>query len=406
MRILHTSDWHLGRTLYSKKDRVLEHIAFFQWLLTTITEQSIEVLLVAGDVFDTVSPNSTSQKLYYDFLLNVKNTSCKHIIIVGGNHDSPSFLNAPKTILSALQIVVIGNATDTIEDEIIVIHSDNGEGGLIICGVPFLRERDISRFVEGEIYTDRSKRINECIKLHYSEIGRLAEVKRIELGEKYRIIATGHLSVIGGKRSEDDGVRETYIGSIEAVDSSIFPEKFEYVALGHYHLPSVIKEHIRYCGSPIPMGFGEAKQTKYVYIIDFNPDRTIEKIEIPTFQQLESISGDKNQIENRLNKLKESKNSVWTEIIYQGKEILPDLTTWINDQLFDSNIEVLKIQNKQFHQDLLTQGDVSASLDELNPIDVFSILLEKSDILEEQKEELKTIYKEIVENIHLKDNGQ
>jgi len=77
MRILHTSDWHLGRTLYSKKERVEEHTAFFQWLLTTIIEQSIEVLIIAGDIFDTVSPNSTSQKLYYDFLLNVKNTSCK-----------------------------------------------------------------------------------------------------------------------------------------------------------------------------------------------------------------------------------------------------------------------------------------------------------------------------------------
>jgi exonuclease SbcD len=403
MKILHTSDWHLGRTLYSKKDRIDEHRAFFGWLLSTIIEQSIEVLIIAGDIFDTVSPNSTSQKIYYDFLLNVKNTHCKHIVIVGGNHDSPSFLNAPKTILSALQISVIGNATENIEDEIIVIHSNDQKSGLIICGVPFLRERDITRFVEGEVYTDRSKRINESIRLHYAEIARIAEQKQLSLGKNYPIIATGHMSVIGGERTDDDGVRETYIGSIEAIDCSIFPPCFDYVALGHYHIPSKIKDHIRYCGSPIPMGFGEAKQTKCIYTIEFNPNIKIEQINIPTFQRLESIIGDKNTIELRIKELKSENISVWIEIIYQGNEIIPDLTPWINEQLIDSKIEVLKIQNKQFQQNVLSNNDVSVSLDELNPIDVFSILLEKSEISNEQQEELKAIYKEVVETIKLKD---
>ena len=403
MRILHTSDWHLGRTLYSKKERVEEHTAFFQWLLTTIIEQSIEVLIIAGDIFDTVSPNSTSQKLYYDFLLNVKNTSCKNIVIVGGNHDSPSFLNAPKTILSALQISIIGNATDDLKDEIVVIHSSEENDGLIICGVPFLRERDISRFVEGEVYSDRSKRYHESIKNHYAEIARLAEQKRAELGKNYPIIATGHMSVVGGKRNEDDGVRETYIGSIEAIDSSIFPEIFDYVALGHYHIPSVIQDHIRYCGSPIPMGFGEAKQTKCIYILDFKPEIGIEKIEIPTFQRLESVAGDKNHIELRLSELLLENTSVWIEIIYQGNEIIPDLTPWINEQVKDSKIEVLKIQNKQHQLEVLSGKDVSVSLEELNPFDVFSIFLEKSDISNDQKEELITIYEEIIESIKIKE---
>jgi len=89
-----------------------------------------------------------------------------------------------------------------------------------------------------------------------------------KLGVAVPIIATGHLPVAGGKRNDDDGVRETYIGNIEAVGNDIFPDAFDYVALGHYHIPSFIKDHIRFCGSPIPMGFGEAGQKKYVTLLN------------------------------------------------------------------------------------------------------------------------------------------
>ena len=167
MKILHTSDWHLGRTLYSKKERQEEHKAFLEWLLKTIKENSIDLLLIAGDIFDTASPSTTSQGMYYDFLVKVKTAGCENVIVVGGNHDSPSFLNAPKDILAALNVAVIGNATENIEDEILVVKDNNGNPTIIVCGVPFLRERDISRFAEGENYSDRSKRINENIKKHY-----------------------------------------------------------------------------------------------------------------------------------------------------------------------------------------------------------------------------------------------
>ncbi len=401
MKILHTSDWHLGRTLYSKKERQEEHAAFLEWLLSTIKNNSIDLLLIAGDIFDTASPSSTAQKMYYDFLIKVKTAGCENVIIIGGNHDSPSFLNAPKDILAALNIVVFGNVNDKIEDEIIVVNDKQGNPTGIVCAVPFLRERDISRFAEGENYSDRSKRINENIKKHYQEIAKLAVNKRKELGKEIPIIATGHLSVAGGQRNEDDGVRETYIGNIEAVGNDIFPDTFEYVALGHYHIPSKIKEHIRYCGSPIPMGFGEAKQKKSVYVIDFTKDKTIETIDIPIFQQLESIVGDKTFIEKRLTELKKELSSVWVEVIYNGNEIFPDFSSWINEQVKDSKIEVLKLQNQQHLNEVLTINDTTDSLDELNPFDVFDKLLEKASISDEQREELKESYKEIVDGLNI-----
>lgn len=401
MKILHTSDWHLGRTLYSKKERQEEHSAFFNWLLNTIREQKIDLLLVAGDVFDTATPGSTSQKMYYDFLINVKLAGCNHVVVIGGNHDSPSFLNAPKYILAALNVVVIGNATENLEDEIIVIDDDNQTPQLIVCGVPFLRERDISRFSEGESYTDRSKRINETIKKHYDDIADLAIKKRELFGATIPIIATGHLSVAEGKRNDDDGVRETYIGNVGAVGGDIFSETFDYVALGHYHIPSLIKEHIRYCGSPIPMGFGEANDIKCIYVIDFSSDMSIQTIEIPVFQKLESIVGDKDSIAKRIEELKQLNESIWLEISYNGNEIFSDFSSWIMQLTANSKLEVLKQQNRHFFSEVLTVNDTTKFLEELNEFEVFDKLLEKQDISDEQKNQFKAAYKEIVDELNM-----
>lgn len=403
MRILHTSDWHLGRTLYAKKDRVAEHKAFLAWLLETIRAQSIDLLLIAGDIFDTAAPNSTSQSLYYNFLIQVKEAGCEHIVVVGGNHDSPSFLNAPKDILAALDVTVVGHATPDPADEVILIRDRDNIPKLIICGVPFLRERDISRFVEGEAYADRSQRINASIKRHYESVAEIAMQERKKLNLSLPIVATGHLSVAGGKRSEDDGVRDTYIGTIEAVSSDIFPDAFDYVALGHYHIPSVIKDHIRYCGSPIPMGFGEAKQRKRLYVIEFKGGgRQIDTIEIPVFQQLETINGDKAHIEQRLQALKALGEPVWVEINYQSNEVFPTLSTWVKEIIQDSLIDVLKIQNRKYFSHVF-QSDNTQSLEELSPIDVFKKLLEKEQIAEGQRALQLELYRDIVNELHLSD---
>ncbi len=338
--------------------------------------------------------------------MNAIRSGCKHIIVVGGNHDSPSFLNAPKIVLSELNIAIVGNASENIEDELVIIKDENEAPVLIVCAVPFLRERDITRFIAGETYGERSMRVNQSIKKHYEDIALLAETKRKELGKIIPIIATGHLSVAGGKRNDDDGVRETYVGNIEAVGSDIFPDTFDYVALGHYHIPSVIKEHIRYCGSPIPMGFGEVGQNKCVYIIDFSNGRDISTIDIPVFQKMESIAGGKGFIEERLMELKQKGETVCVEIIYTGDEIFPRLSDWAKEQAADSGIEILKIQNRKHLNDILTQADTEKKLDELGHIHVFNTLIEKTTIPEHQKSVLIKTYKEILDIMQINNDQE
>jgi len=398
MKILHTSDWHLGRMLYSKKERYDEHEKFLAWLLEVIKKNSVDTLLVAGDIFDSAAPSNTAQKMYYDFLLKVRNCGCQNVVIVGGNHDSPSLIEAPKEILAALNIKIVGKITENLEDEIIVINNEAGVPTAIICAVPFLRERDISRFIEGENYADRSKRIAENVRQHYEALAKMAENHRNTVAENIPIIATGHLSVEGGTRNDDDGVRDTYVGTIAMLSSDIFPETFDYVALGHFHIPSSIggTNKIRYCGSPIPMGFGEANQQKIVLLVDCTQNK-VEDIPIPCFQRLESIRGDKEYISNRLSELKKCDESVWVEIIYDGNTVFSDFEIWITEQIKDTKIDVLKLQNNQHLKKVLSQVDFSQLLEELDKLEVFDKLLEKNGISEEQKMTLKESYKEIVD---------
>jgi exonuclease SbcD len=400
MKLLHTSDWHLGRMLYAKKERCEEHERFLQWLLNTIKENSIDVLIISGDVFDSASPSNSSLKMYYDFLLKARGCGCSNVVVIGGNHDSPSLLNAPREILSALNVKVVGSSSENLEDEVLAIEDENKNIIAIICAVPFLRERDISRFAEGESYSDRSKRIREGLRKHYAEIAEIAEKKRKSLNKSIPVIATGHLSVAGGKTCADDGVRETYIGTIECVGSDIFSPVFNYVALGHFHIASLINENIRYSGSPIPIGFGEVKQQKSVVIADFK-NNTKSEIKIPMFQKLESIKGDKEFISKKLSELKSCGESIWAEVIYDGTELFADFQAWIDAQIAGTKIEILKIQNKRILDDVLTLENAEKSLDDLNEYEVFGKLLENENLPEEQKEELKELYREILLQNHL-----
>ena len=120
VRVLHTADWHLGRTLHGQK-RLGESAAFLKWLQATIRDESIDVLLVSGDIFDSVAPGTRALELYHAFLANLYQSDCQHVVITGGNHDSPSVLEASAAILKHLDFHVIGSARENPADEVLVL---------------------------------------------------------------------------------------------------------------------------------------------------------------------------------------------------------------------------------------------------------------------------------------------
>ena len=307
MKILHTSDWHIGRTLYGRKCYE-EFESFLTWLAVTIQENSIDARLVAGDVFDTSAPSNRAQELYYRFLCRVAASSCRHVIVVAGNHDSPSFLNAPRDLLKALAVHVEGSATADPEDEVLVLRNEQAAPELIVCAVPYLRDRDIRVAEAGESIEDKERKLIDGIRTHYAAVAALAEQKREELGVDIPIVATGHLFTAGGQTVDGDGVRELYVGSLAHVTAGISPASFDYLALGHLHVSQKVNgyETIRYSGSPLPMGFGEANQQKIVCLVAFDQDddhsatASVQLIDVSVFQKLERVKGDWNGISSRI----------------------------------------------------------------------------------------------------------
>ena len=274
LTVLHTSDWHLGRRLYGRL-RYDEFEAFLNWLQVTISNQKVDVLIVAGDIFDTMTPSNKAQALYYEFLGQVSKSCCQHVVIVAGNHDSPTFLDAPSNVLKFLNVHVIGTACDDLEDEVLVLGDDNNNPHCIIAAVPYLRDRDVRSSQAGESGQTKDANVIAGICAHYDRVAHIAKTKQAQLVKVHQrhipIIATGHLFAAGGKTTDDDGVRELYVGSLGKVSADMFNDGFDYVALGHLHVPQRVggRESIRYSGSPIAMGFGEARQQKQVLLVQF-----------------------------------------------------------------------------------------------------------------------------------------
>ena len=410
MKILHTSDWHLGRSLYSKK-RYHEFEAFLNWLNATIISEKIEILLIAGDIFDTTTPSNRAQALYYQFLCQVAASCCRHIVIIAGNHDSPSFLNAPKTLLRELNIHVVAAITENSEDELIILNqADDDIPELIVCAVPFLRDRDVRLVEAGESIENKEQKLINGIKMHYAELGDLAVKKQQSIFQKTNknipIVAMGHLFTAGGKLENGDGVRELYVGSIAHVTASIFPDSIDYLALGHLHVPQKINqsEFKRYSGSPIAMGFGEARQKKSICLIemedkDFNDKRgnkdiQVTLLEVPVFQQLEQIKGDWEKISARVLEISLLKKSIWLEIIFQGDTLMPDLREKLEQIIADSEIEILRITNNRIIKQVLSSVDELKTLDDLTSDEVFEKCLITQEISDDQKEGLLHTYQQ------------
>jgi exonuclease SbcD len=405
MKILHTSDWHLGRTLYGRK-RYEEFEAFLKWLAKTIQHERVDALLVAGDVFDTSAPSNRAQELYYRFLCAVAASSCHHVVVIAGNHDSPSFLNAPRELLKVLNVHVVGAPAEVISDEVLVLHTEGGIPELIVCAVPYLRDRDIRVAEAGETIEDKERKLIEGIRDHYAAATAIAEARRLALGVDIPIVAMGHLFAAGGQTVDGDGVRDLYVGSLAHVTAAIFPDSLNYLALGHLHVPQKVgsSERRRYSGSPIPMGFGEAKQAKSVCMVDFDhAEPTVQILPVPVFQRLERVKGDWPAISARILELSAIHPQAWLEVIYEGEEVISDLRDRLDKATANSDLEILRIKNNRIVDRVLGQIHDEEMLDDLSVDEVFARCLTAHQVPEDQRPELLRAYQETIASLQQND---
>ncbi len=405
MKILHTSDWHLGRSLYGRK-RYDEFTAFLNWLSKTIKTERIDALLVAGDIFDTSTPSNRAQELYYRFLYKVSGSCCRHIVVIAGNHDSPSFLNAPKELLRALNVYVVGALTKHPEDEIIVLNNKQNCPEAIVCAVPYLRDKDIRTAHPGETIEEKNTKLALGLRKHYEDVCAVAEQKQDAFKNSGHtgvpIIAMGHLFAVGGKTVDGDGVRELYVGSLAHVRKDVFPASIDYLALGHLHIPQCVgnTEHIRYSGSPIPMGYGETDHEKQVTVVEWgNPTPVIKKLPIPCFQPLVRIAGSLDDIHGMIEQLKRDKSSAWLEIEYTGSDIICNLQELLEESINGTSMEIRRIKNKRIMERVINIIHDDETLDNLDLNDVFERCLDTFNVTPEDKSEMTQSYNEIIKSL-------
>lgn len=266
LRIVHTADWHLGHTLHEISRRA-EHLAFFDWLLARLEHLEADALLVAGDIFDTSNPSAEAQGDLYAFLSKARERMpALDIVLVGGNHDSASRLDAPEPLLRAFGTRVVGglprNGGGTIDHDrlIIPLTDKTGHPAAKVIAMPFLRPADLP-----VIRDEGVDALVEGMRQVYAEVIAEAERRRVP-GQA--LLAMGHLYMTGTRISELSE-RKILGGNQHALPADLFPESLAYVALGHLHLAqSVARDAIRYAGSPIPLSMAEINYPHQVCIVD------------------------------------------------------------------------------------------------------------------------------------------
>jgi len=399
MKILHTSDWHLGGQLHGQK-RYEEHEKFLDWLIERIREENIDILLIAGDIFDSSTPSNHAQMLYYRFLNHVAGIPYLQVVITAGNHDSPSLLNAPKDLLRQLRIHVIGLIPSDISEEVLVLQTEDGSQSQIVCAVPYLRDRDIRMAEPGESIEDKARKIQEGICDHYRQVAEIAESVRRESGVNMPIIAMGHLFVEGCLPIPDEGVRELYIGNLAGIDAERIARGFDYLALGHLHTPRIVGNNPcrRYSGSPIPMGFGEAGQEKEIVIIETRGGREVSPhaIRVPCFRQMKKIKGDIATIEEQLQDCIGSGQEMWVEIHCTTELNASSSQVRFREMVENTQVKILKFLNEPLMERALQGMDEGENLGDLDETEVFSRCLDAHEIPDAERGDLLILYREIL----------
>jgi exonuclease SbcD len=280
MRLLHTSDWHLGHTL---KDvtREREHAAFLAWLVETLADERPDILIITGDVFDSATPPASAERMWFEFLATTRRAHpAMDIVAIAGNHDSPARLSASESVLRELSVHVIGSVprlpNGQLDIDRILIPVARSQG--LVAAVPFLRPNDLpwhSRVGSGA--AERSGPSSPGGADPVAEVyGEVIERARVLRGAEQALVVLGHLYVTGADPSMLSE-RRISIGGQEAASPRLFPSDIDYVALGHMHRAQRVgRDSIRYAGAPIALALDEASYRHQVVAVDFASGRVVD----------------------------------------------------------------------------------------------------------------------------------
>lgn len=267
MRILHTADWHFGRTLEGRS-RLVEQAAFVDELVQLADEEQVDVILLAGDVYDSVNPPAAAEQLFYEATARLARKGQRSMIIIAGNHDHPGRLAASAPLVHELGVTLIGQPSV----QPITIQCAKTDEEAIIAGLPYLSEARL-----GELLTI-SHDEQEIRHVYSAKVGQLLAYQAKHFRPTAINIILSHLYVLGG--IETDVERPIQVGGAYTVDPNVFACQGatiapQYTALGHLHRAQAVHGPgvIRYSGSPLGYSFSEAGQVKSVTLFELMPGK-------------------------------------------------------------------------------------------------------------------------------------
>ena len=410
LRLFHTADWHLGHCLHGVS-RQLEHQRFLDWLLLELQNKQADALIVAGDIFDSANPSAAAQTQLYEFLVKARTQlPALNIVLIGGNHDSASRLDAPSSILNALGVTVVGGLIredGAINWDRLLVPLTNATGDIKVwCGaMPFLRNADLPSEQDDEP-------LISGVKALYAQLFGELQAKATQ---DEALILTGHCYMVNGCVSELSE-RKILGGNQHALPVELFPEDIAYVALGHLHLAQKVgtNEHIRYSGSPIPLSFDESHYLHQVLQVDIKKGQPVETValKIPRSIELLRIPNSKD-FAGLLDVLEQLELMVFdedlpleqrpfVELRIKLEKPEPGLRQQVEDVISKLPVRLLKISTA-YSGGSKSLADVTMEerLEELQPLEVFQRCYQnKFD--QEAPENMNTLFNELLENLRAK----
>lgn len=416
MKLIHTADWHLGNSMHDI-DRQEESKQFLDWLKGQIVDFGAQCLVVAGDIFDTTNPSVEARRLYYRFLASLLDTCCRNIVLVGGNHDSGALLDAPRDLFDALNIQVVGALGERPVEELVKELTDaNGNVVGVSAAVPYVREMELRRFKTEEA-TDFG---SNTFKGLYNAVYDAAE--KVRNGRDVPIMATGHLYAAqlegrpdndNGSDAKEHGMRDI-VGSLGTIPVSVFPEGFDYVALGHIHYTTMVAKNpkVRYSGSPFVLGFDEAERDHHILLVDLSKDAApvVEKVVTPQYYAFKRVSGSIETVKDQLKQLvkKTSEKPLKVEVVYDytpGVSVHEALSSVLEKAPFD--VVSWKVNRAAALSADSFSDDTLESVDVLDDEEIFRRLMmsklgvtEANDDFNKDYEKYLPLYRLVVEEVN------
>ena len=382
MKLLHTSDWHVGRGIRGRS-RAREHRAVLAEIVEIAAEEQVDVVLVAGDAFDTASPTPEAEAIVYRALLDLADTGA-HVVILAGNHDNPRRWRAIRPLLSRSTVHVAADVRPPDQGGVLDLPTASGETARIAL-VPFLSQRDIVRADQlmarradqhAARYADRARQVLDALTTGF--------------GDDTVNIVAAHLTVASGQPVLGGGERAAHTIFDYVVPPTVFPASAQYVALGHLHQPHRIPGAcpIWYCGSPLHLDFGEVERDhKAVLVVEAHPGlpAQVRQVDLTRGRPLRTVRGDLAQVEDALAALPDAHVRV---------RITEPERAGLADEVRERFPDVVDVQ--VVREDDLDRAEPAFTLDDVHrsPTDLFAEYLDEQQATDP---DLTTMFADLLE---------